>query len=56
LGSRGRWISEFQDSQGYTEKSCVEKQKQKQKQKHKQKNKKQTNKKELVVFIFNEER
>jgi hypothetical protein len=41
-GGRGRWISEFevslvylqsefQDSQGYTEKPCLEKQKQKQK-------------------------
>jgi hypothetical protein len=29
LGGRGRWISEFkefQDSQGYTEKPCLEKQ------------------------------
>jgi hypothetical protein len=25
LGGRGRWISEFQDSQGYTEKPCLEK-------------------------------
>jgi hypothetical protein len=33
LGGRGRWISEFQDSQGYTEKPCLEKpKKQKQKQ------------------------
>jgi hypothetical protein len=36
LGGRGRWISEFQDSQGYTEKPCLEKTKQ---------NKNQTNKK-----------
>jgi hypothetical protein len=25
LGGRGRWISEFKDSQGYTEKPCFEK-------------------------------
>jgi hypothetical protein len=25
LGGRGRWISEFEDSQGYTEKPCLEK-------------------------------
>jgi hypothetical protein len=40
LGSRGRWISEFEaslvyrefwDSQGYTEKPCLEKPKQKKK-------------------------
>jgi hypothetical protein len=34
LGGRGRWISEFQDSQGYTEKPCL-----------KTKQNKQTNKK-----------
>jgi hypothetical protein len=27
LGGRGRWISEFEDSQGYTQKPCLEKQK-----------------------------
>jgi hypothetical protein len=31
LGGRGRWISEFQDSQGYTEKPCLEKPKKKKK-------------------------
>jgi hypothetical protein len=25
LGGRGRWISEFEDSQGYTEKPCLKK-------------------------------
>jgi hypothetical protein len=33
--------SELQDSQGYTEKPCLEKQKQKQKQKKKERKKKQ---------------
>jgi hypothetical protein len=33
LGGRGRWISEFEDSQGYTEKPCLEKPKAKKKKK-----------------------
>jgi hypothetical protein len=37
LGGRGRWISEFEDSHGYTEKPCLEKNK-------KTKNKKQKKK------------
>jgi Sec-independent protein translocase protein TatA len=55
LGGRGRWISEFQaslvylqselqDSQSYTEKPCLEKQKQK---KQKTKNKKPNKQKKI---------
>jgi hypothetical protein len=52
LGGRSRWVSdsrqawstEFQDSQLYTEKPCLEKQN-KQKTKNKNKNKKPNNKK-----------
>jgi hypothetical protein len=33
LGGRGRWISEFQDSQGYTERNPVLKNKKKKKKK-----------------------
>jgi hypothetical protein len=40
LGGRSRWISEFEDSQGYTEKPCLKKTKNKTKQQQKQKNKK----------------
>jgi hypothetical protein len=44
LGGRGRWISEFQDSQqGYTEKPCLEKTK-KRKKKNFKKNTNTTNK------------
>jgi hypothetical protein len=54
LGGRGRRISEFkaslvyefQDSQGYTEKPCLDKQKQKQKQ-QKQKKRKRKEKRNL---------
>jgi Sec-independent protein translocase protein TatA len=60
LGGRGRWISEFkaslvyksefQDSQGYTEKPCL---KQQQQQQHKKENKqKQKNKKATVSLIL----
>jgi hypothetical protein len=35
LKGRSRWISEFQDSQGYTEKSCIEKPKKKKEKKRK---------------------
>jgi hypothetical protein len=33
LGGRGRWISEFEASQGYTEKPCLEKPKRKREKK-----------------------
>jgi len=37
LGGRGRQISEFKDSQGYTEKPCLEKNKKKNKKKQEKK-------------------
>jgi hypothetical protein len=37
LGGRGRQISEFKDSQGYTEKPCLEKNKKKNKKNKKKK-------------------
>jgi hypothetical protein len=38
LGGRGRRISEFEDSQGYTKKPCLKKPKNKNKNKNKTKN------------------
>jgi hypothetical protein len=57
LGDRGRWISEFeaslvsefQDSQDYTEKPCLEKPKKQTKIKKKTKTKKQPN---LFVLFY----
>jgi hypothetical protein len=37
MSSRTAWSTEFQDSQGYTEKPCVEKPKKKKKKKKKKK-------------------
>jgi hypothetical protein len=37
LGGRGRWISEFKDSLGYTEKPCLKKPKKKKKKRKKEK-------------------
>jgi hypothetical protein len=44
LGGRGRWISEFQDSQGYTEKLCLERKTNKQTNKQTNKTKQNPNK------------
>jgi hypothetical protein len=44
LSSRPAWSIEFQDSQGYTEKPCLKKQKTKKQKNKKPKKQKQTNK------------
>jgi predicted nucleic acid-binding protein len=49
LGGRGRWISEFQDSQGYTEKPCLKKIQNPKKEKKKKKKVRQEFKQDLEV-------
>jgi hypothetical protein len=46
LGDRGKWISEFEDSQDCTEKPCLEKQTRKKKEKEKEKERKEKRREE----------
>jgi hypothetical protein len=54
LNSRPAWSTEFQDSQGYTEKPCLEKpqKKEKKRKEKKRKEKKRKEKKRKKVFIL----
>ena len=56
LNSRPAWSTEFQDSQGYTEKPCLEKPKKKRKEKKrkekKRKEKKRKEKKKSIYFMY----
>jgi hypothetical protein len=50
LGGRGRRVSEFQDSQGYTEEPCLEKTRKKKKERKKERKEGRKERKEKNVY------